>query len=184
MDAISSNIYKNAALLLANKKLDNIFGLVNSESKRSSAQDALQEAYLQDISDRLAVMQAAVSYPSFLDTLLGTMDIDSNQTLTAMRSVLARESSALTFQERGFLMAGIERMEKQHATIVRSEIHAWTITGLEVEKGYLLGNDRTCCIRVGKWRKTVVDMWEMKNNEVLLIQFLAQAEILLQSTDN
>ena len=69
--------------------------------------------------------------------------IPKDSALTIMRAVLAREFSALTFQERGFLMAGIGWLETQYATVVRSEIRAWTITAFEVEKRYPLGNNRT-----------------------------------------
>lgn len=129
------------------------------------AREDQQTAYLQDISDRMAVMQAATVYPNFLDTLLETVQSDPKRMLTSMQSVLQRDRQKLGKAETGFLLAGIDRLQEQ--TALQISIKSWSVTSLEVERGYLLGGDATARVRLGMWRQSLILMIELKDNEVM-----------------
>jgi hypothetical protein len=144
--------------------LEDLFNLINAQDERKSALEAQHTAYLQDISERVATMQAAAVYPKFLDTLLEMVNADPKQMLTSMQSVLQRETHKLGREEKQFLQAGIDRLQEQ--TSVHVTINSWTVSGLEVERGFLLGGDTTARARLGMWRHSVILILELKSDEV------------------
>lgn len=144
----------------SSNKLEDLSELVNSKDRQNSVRAAQQQAYIQDLSDRLVTMQIAVNDSLFLDSLFETMDGNLEYTLTAMQTLLLREKDILTKE---FLTTGIERLREQANYRVKITVQPWYVTGLEVNRGYLLGGDMT---RVAMWRNKLVLMLEMKDEEV------------------
>jgi hypothetical protein len=94
--------------------------------------------------------------------------------MTAMEVVLQRDDNGfegirLTRDERAFFKAGVARLKQQTALSKPVEIKWSTVTGLEVERGFLLGNDPTSTVRVGQWRGKLVGILELKDADVSLM---------------
>lgn len=159
-------------MLLANKKLEDLFHQINSQNAQNQARSSQHTALLEDISDRMATMQAASAYPNFLDSLLDSMNANPEAMLTSMRTFLERERNGLGKVERTFLETGIERLREQTASSREISIQSWTLTGLEVEKGYLLGDDVNISARWAKWKQGIVLMLELKDSEVRIAALL------------
>lgn len=74
-------------------------------------------------------------------------------------------------QELKFLRAGIARLNEQRSAEEVVQIKSWTVTGWEVERGFLLGSDQTSFIRAGRWLGKSVGIIEMKNVDTT-VQFV------------
>ena len=160
--------FQNAALLSANRKLDDLMERVNSHADQQAAMSAQQLALQQDMADKLETLRSAVTSAAFLDQLLGTMQADPAHMMTAMQAVLEREESGQTrlrSEEKQFLQAGVKRLSAQMQG-KKIKIKSWTVTGFEVERGFLLGSDVSSTVRVGRWLGKVVGMLEMKDVQV------------------
>lgn len=160
--------FQNAALLSANRKLDDLWSLINSHQNQQAAAAARQLALAQDASEKLDTLRSAVTSTAFLDELLGTMTADPAHMMTAMEAILEREENGQTHlrpEEVEFLQVGVRRLssQMQGRTI---KIKSWTVTGFEVERGFLLGSDISSTIRVGRWLGEVVGILELKDDEV------------------
>lgn len=162
--------FQNAALLSANRKLDDLWHLVNSHQNQQSAIAAQQLALAQDTSDKLNTLHSAVTSTAFLDELLSTMQADPMHMMTAMEAVLEREQNGqaqLRPEEIDFLRTSVKRLSSQIQGR-RPKIKSWTVTGFEVERGFLLGSDVSSTIRVGRWLGKVVGILELKDTEVCM----------------
>ncbi|GJE89526.1 hypothetical protein PsYK624_056280 [Phanerochaete sordida] len=160
--------FQNAALLSANRKLDDLMERVNSHAEAQAATAARQLALQQDLAEKLQVLRDAVTSTAFLDELLATVQADPVHMMTAMEAVLEREESGRTrlrHEEIEFLRAGVRRLSAQMQG-KRVKIKSWTVTGFEVERGFLLGSDVSSTIRVGRWLGKVVNILEMKDAEI------------------
>ncbi|TFK51077.1 hypothetical protein OE88DRAFT_1645300 [Heliocybe sulcata] len=159
--------FQNAALLAANRKLDDLFAQNTSQQRQQSLIAAQQLAIAQDTSEKLSMLRSAITSTSFLDELLATVQADPAYMLTAMKAVLEREETGkiqLRPEEREFLEAGARRLESQMGD-VKVDIKSWTVTGLELERGFLLGSDISSTIRVGRWLGGIVGILELKTPE-------------------
>ena len=160
--------FQNAALLSANRKLDDLWQLINSHQNQQSAIAAQQLALAQDTSDKLNTLRTAVTSTAFLDELLSTMQADPLHMMTAMEAVLEREElgqAHLRPEEIEFLRTSVKRLSSQLQG-QKPKIKSWTVTGFEVERGFLLGSDVSSTIRVGRWLGKVVGMLELRDSEV------------------
>ncbi|KZT21442.1 kinase-like protein [Neolentinus lepideus HHB14362 ss-1] len=162
--------FQNAALLSANRKLDDLWAQINSHQNQQNAIAAQQLAIAQDTSDKLRMLRSAIASTTFLDELLTTLQADPTHMLTAMQAVLEREETGkmeLRSEERDFLKAGVRRLESQMKG-KKVEVKSWTVTSFEMERGFLLGSDITSTIRVGRWLGSTVGILELKSSETVL----------------
>ncbi|EKM61556.1 uncharacterized protein PHACADRAFT_180663 [Phanerochaete carnosa HHB-10118-sp] len=162
--------FQNAALLTANKKLDDLMERLNSHADQQAATAAQQLALQQDMAENLQMLRSAVTSTAFLDELLGTVQADPTHMMTAMQAVLEREESGQTRlrrEEIEFLRAGVKRLSVQTQG-KKVKIKSWTVTGFEVERGFLLGSDISSTIRVGRWLGKVVSILEMRDIQTTL----------------
>ena len=160
--------FQNAALLSANRKLDDLMERLNSHADQQAAMAAQQLALQHDMADKLQTLRSALTSATFLDKLLATMQVDPTHMMTAMQAVLEREESGhtqLRSEEIEFLRAGVKRLSAQMQG-KKVKIKSWTVTGFEVERGFLLGSDVSSTTRVGRWLGKVVNILEMTNAQV------------------
>ena len=151
--------FQTAALLSANRKLDELMEHVSSHAEQQANMAARQLALQQDMADKLQTLQSALTSSQFLDELLGTMQAEPEHMMTAMQAVLEREETGRTrlrSEEIEFLRAGVKRLSVQMKG-KKIKVRSWTVTGFEVERGFLLGSDVSTTIRVGRWLGKVVD---------------------------
>ncbi|KAI0059212.1 kinase-like protein [Artomyces pyxidatus] len=147
----AASAFQTAALLHANRKLDDI-----GDQGR---------AHHQDLVDRLDTMKTAAANPEVLDELLGTLHADVHKTMTAMQAVLDRERSGrgmLSEEARAFLEAGLRRLKEETGKSV--DTHWWTVTGYEVEKGFKIGSS----LAAGRWHGVAVAVQPITGSEALL----------------
>ncbi|KAF9066719.1 hypothetical protein BDP27DRAFT_1330197 [Rhodocollybia butyracea] len=117
-----------------------------------------------------AVSSLSAGTPNMLDTALETINVDSTITVTGMTALLERHETGmiqLKDQELKFLRAGIARLTEQRSA-EQVQIKSWTVTGLEVERGFLLGPDQASFIRAGRWLGKSVGIIEMKDVDTTL----------------
>ncbi|ESK90617.1 hypothetical protein Moror_4186 [Moniliophthora roreri MCA 2997] len=169
--------FQNSALITANKKLDDLWELASNSDRNRISEAQLHEAQLRDQKEQLGRIQAALeslSKPSPdtrpLDTLLETLNVNPVVTMTGMSALLERHELGrieLRDEEVKFLKAGISRLKEQSSAASVTKIKAWTVTSLEVEKGFLLGWDTTSFVRTGRWLGKRVGLIEVANEEVV-----------------
>lgn len=117
-----------------------------------------------------AVSSLSAGTPNMLDNALETINVDSTITVTGMTALLERHETGmiqLKDQELKFLRAGIARLTEQRSA-EQVQIKSWTVTGLEVERGFLLGPDQASFIRAGRWLGKSVGIIEMKDVDTTL----------------
>ncbi|KAJ4491001.1 hypothetical protein J3R30DRAFT_3428238 [Lentinula aciculospora] len=168
--------FQNSALILANQKLDDLWNLANDHNRNRISAEQLHSAKLEDQREQLAMIHEAVTALSSgatntLDAILETINIDSTVTVTGMTALLERhETGRIQLQESviKFLRAGIARINDQRSakeSEVVVKIKSWTVTAWEVDRGFLLGSDKTSFIRAGRWLGKSVGIVELKDAE-------------------
>ncbi|KAJ3710177.1 kinase-like domain-containing protein [Lentinula raphanica] len=164
--------FQNSALILANRKLDDLWNLANDHNRNRISAEQLHQAKLEDQREQLKMIQEAVASLSSgttdtLDSILETINVDSTVTVTGMSALLERhETGMIKLQDSviKFLRAGISRLNEQKRDSV-VQIKSWTVTAWEVERGFLLGPDKTSFIRAGRWLGKSVGIIELKDAE-------------------
>ncbi|KAJ3984377.1 kinase-like domain-containing protein [Lentinula detonsa] len=162
--------FQNSALILANRKLDDLWNLANDHNRNRISAEQLHAAKLEDQKEQLTMIQEAVASLSSgttntLDTILETINADSTVTVTGMTALLERhETGRIQLQDPviKFLRAGISRIHEQKRDSV-VQIKSWTVTAWEVERGFLLGSDKTSFVRAGRWLGKSVGIIELKD---------------------